>query len=617
MMPLNEIRQKIKENLYTTKGKFVDGNCSSKRFKSPIWSVCDEIFDENNEKISTAVYCVKCQTVFKYDVRSNGTSQILKHGCLSDPTSQKITGFGVTKDVTISSTDKQKVKDSAVAFVSKDLRPFEALNGRGLFELIQMCILIGAKYGILDEEQVKSLIPSPVTVSRCVNDFGGEIKKALYMKIRERAQNGLAFTTDLWTDNYKRISYLVITAHFIDKKINCATSVLRDQILCLVPLSVYEKKTGEYLSGVVDDALDRIGLIPFVNKMVFVTDRGSNIRNAFRMLNITRLNCFDHLLNNVVGAVCSMDIVDSVLAPVRKLVKFIKIGGHNNKFEKGLKSHCPTRWNTNHDMGDSVEENFERLDEVLTELNEQHRLTAINRVYLKEVIAFLKLFKMISVQLEKSNEPTLHLVWPSSVRIVKYITQVSAMDSVLLKKMKKYALAYFQKKKLLSKFHRIGCILHPQLKSLRFASDAEKTETIRDLKELFAATEVCSTVATERTRRRRSNDSVLSDYFDDDYDVDEVEMYIGQKIGSGEIDLLKWWDDHKESYPKLHRIAMFIHSIPATSAPSERKFSLAGNVLSCLRSSLDPMKVENLLLLHSNSSEFDGNHLLSFYIHFF
>lgn len=143
-MSLNEIRQKIKDNVYTTKGKFVDGNVS-KRFKSPIWSVCDEIWNENNEKLPNAIYCVKCQNVFKYDARSNGTTQILNHGCLKDSNSLKITGFGVAKNVAISSIDMQKIKDSAVAFVSKDLRPFEALNGTGFHQMIKMCVQIGAK----------------------------------------------------------------------------------------------------------------------------------------------------------------------------------------------------------------------------------------------------------------------------------------------------------------------------------------------------------------------------------------------------------------------------------------------------------------------------------------
>lgn len=604
MATLDEIRQKIRDNLYTTKGKFVDGNVS-KRFKSPIWGICDEIYDESNQKITNAIFCVKCKMVFKYDTRSNGTSQILNHGCLKNDNQTKITGFASTKNVTISSSDKKNVKDAAVKFCTKDLRPFESLNGDGFFDVVRTCIQIGAKYGILEDEDIKSLLPSPATASRCVNEYGSEVKRALYRKVCNLAENGMSFTTDLWTDNYRRISYLVITAHMVDRKINSAEYCLRDQILCLIPLSVYEKKTGEYLSGVIDDILERIGLLPHISKIIFVTDRGANIRNAFRMLNIKRLNCYDHLLNNVVGKVCQLELVDYILAPVRKLVKFIKIGGHNSKFARGLKSYCPTRWNTNHDMSVSVEENFEQLEIVLTDLNQLNRLDVINRMYLKEVIAFLKLFKIISIELEKSNSPSLYLVWPSNVRIMKFVSQSLQTDSTLMKKMKKTARAYLKNNFVLDKLHRIATILHPQLKSVKFAEEDEKIETIRDLKAMMSTIST-DAIDTSHTRRRKSNDSVVSDFFDDACDIDEVEMYVAQKIAPADINILKWWDDHKETYPKLNKIAMFIHSIPATSAPSERKFSLAGNVLNCLRSSLNPSKVEDLLLLHSNCEDFDG-----------
>lgn len=304
--------------------------------------------------------------------------------------------------------------------------------------------------------------------------------------------------------------------------------------------------------------MKKLGLLDFIHKIIFTTDRGANIQNALKKLNINRLNCFDHLLNNTVEKVCKLDIVDHVLNPVRSLVKYIKIGGHNTKFTKSLKSYVKTRWNTNFDMGNSVDESFDQIEVVLAQLREEHRISAINRLYLKEIVNFLKIFKELLVEMEKSLSPTLYLVWPS--------------------------------------------FLHPQMKSLKFATEDEKLQTIRDLKELIQT--VTIDVTPEPTRRRRSNDSVISVFFDEESDMDEVELYVAYKVNCGiEIDLLQWWQEQKETFPRLYKIAMFVQSIPATSAPSERKFSLAGNILNCLRSSLDPAKVEDLLLLHSNNVE--------------
>lgn len=95
METLDEIRLKIKSAVYKTKNKFIEGN-HSKRFKSPIWSICDDIYDENDVKIPNAVFCTKCKNTFKYNSRSHGTSTILNHACLNDTNQTKIDAFATT-----------------------------------------------------------------------------------------------------------------------------------------------------------------------------------------------------------------------------------------------------------------------------------------------------------------------------------------------------------------------------------------------------------------------------------------------------------------------------------------------------------------------------------------
>lgn len=180
------------------------------------------------------------------------------------------------------------------------------------------------------------------------------------------------------------------------------------------------------------------------------------------------------------------------------------------------------------------------------------------------------------------------------------------MDSVLLKKMKSAARSYLKKNFELDKWHRMATFLHPQFKSLKFAEEYFKLITVRDIKELVATV----TVSTETNTLRRkisSSNSIFSDFLDDEHDLDEVELYTAYKVNATtNVDVLNWWSDHRESFPKLYSVATFVHAITATSAPSERRFSLAGKVLNCLRTSLDPSKVSDLLLLYSNSEQFDS-----------
>ena len=68
---------------------------------------------------------------------------------------------------------------------------------------------------------------------------------------------------------------------------------------------------------------------------------------------------------------------------------------------------------------------------------------------------------------------------------------------------------------------------------------------------------------------------------------------------------LSWWKLNHKSYPIIWELAKRILSIPATSAPSERVFSAAANVVNKKRVRLDPDTVNLLIYLRGNKEFVD------------
>lgn len=66
-----------------------------------------------------------------------------------------------------------------------------------------------------------------------------------------------------------------------------------------------------------------------------------------------------------------------------------------------------------------------------------------------------------------------------------------------------------------------------------------------------------------------------------------------------DLDVLNWWYSKKNVFPKLSQIALNIHSIPASSIPSERLFSRSGNIITGKRTRLNPDSMENILVLNN------------------
>ena len=361
--------------------------------------------------------------------------------------------------------DKEDVTKLSVEFVCEDMRSFETVHRKGFKRLARGLVDIGARSGRVDAAK---LLPDPTTVSRNLTKHAEEFRDKLIPELRNQlTESNAAVTLDMWTDDYKKIGYLGVTFHCINKKWE-----LVERVLCTAEWDSALRKTADNLKPAIIQALRKYNLDEFYSKLVYVTDRGSNIVAALRA--VTRLSCAAHILSTVLHTVLGKkspddlfhEEVTAVIEASKSLVTYFKQTTLQNRLKKTLKACVETRWNSLHTMLDSILSQYDDVGDILAERGEQNRLINLSRDVLGDLVSFLARFRDATKALEASKTPTLHLtaVWIERLRTH---LQPATSDSMALGSLKKKALEVLNQKLELHPLHKMAVFLHPKLKSLK------------------------------------------------------------------------------------------------------------------------------------------------------
>ena len=108
----------------------------------------------------------------------------------------------------------------------------------------------------------------------------------------------------------------------------------------------------------------------------------------------------------------------------------------------------------------------------------------------------------------------------------------------------------------------------------------------------------------KRYKKLKETNTDFSQYYDsssDDSNDDEIDQYIKFKAPKDKnLDILKWWCDHRHEFPRLSILCTYYLAISASSASSEREFSAAAQTISERCTNLKPETVDSILVLHSS-----------------
>lgn len=433
-------------------------------------------------------------------------------------------------------------------------------------------------------------------VSRNTEDLASQLKTKIKKEISDNGKNGLSMTTDIWTDNYRRVSYMSLTAHYmveIGSKI-----VYRSRVIALTALDSAKKKTFDVLLDVINSKIDDLGLAALKNKITFVTDRGSNIVKALKS-NFTRLNCSAHFIDNIVKKMCAVPQAKEIISEISSIVRYFKVNGLNEQLPigKSVKSFSKTRWNSAYSMLKSVHDSWDLIDEILTKNKSKHSLYKISKSNVKYMIDFLEPFKLATDQLE-GDDVNIQKVVPAFNEIQRKL-ESNSKDSSIVKKMKKEGITYYNKRNKLHPFHYLASVLYPPTNSMRIMTPEEAQYTKDLLQQKYDETCLSLNMANNDViEELKPSASVLANALNQTT-LNEIESYLQdnkEKIDEN-FDVLKWWNLNRKRYPVLYEIAIQIFTVPSSSAYSEREFSCAGSIVTDKRSRLDPGKVEDILML--------------------
>lgn len=593
--------------------------------RSYVWKYFNIIDQEAGGKIAK---CTLCQSTLSYS--GSSTSSLGKH--------LKLKHLGVVEE---SCAGPSGMRQTSVAsfFKKTDNRPCYPERRRELINKISAItyhdlrpismVRTPAFRDFLKFTEPNFRVPSFETLRNNIITLY-DIERA---KVSEEIQNLalLSITTDHWT-SATNDAYLGITAHGMTRDWKLASLNLGTTVTA-------ERHTAENISR----DLQKINAeweIPEV--FAVVHDNAANITNAVSRLQSYSVPCFAHTIQLAINLGLKTRPVSNLLANARSLAGFFR---KSNPAWVSLQEKQHER--------DPTRTVLKPIQDVITRWNSSY-LMLRRLLLLKEPITLVAADATmrpdtqrhhaknlrddewyLAQELTKILEPlaqatelwcgekyvSISITYPVLSGLIKKLVR-SADDLPALSTFKDSVRGDlnrrfgFNSPGLDKKVPVLASALDPRFKSLSFLSqDGVKEATYKEIERLAKKYENIEPVEgppQPAADQVQPTMSVLENLLGPSYQPEEVhqegENAVHQEIlryrelrqQAPSADPLMWWKLQQNEFPRLATLARIILAVPATSAPSERLFSAAGELLSKKRLRLEPEFADKLLFLHEN-----------------
>ena len=255
---------------------------------------------------------------------------------------------------------------------------------------------------------------------------------------------------------------------------------------------------------------------------------------------------------------------------------------------------------------------------------------------------------------QASNHPTFHLALPKLKMCTDKLRSVVDGGSVsrgpevgfipaptLSRGLSQTLLEWLDAKVRIHPLVMAGCFMNPLFREFQFLEDPSKRQKYREggeamVRSIIACQKSDSIASSDRNPRGQLNHAIdhletddqpnvvgrkrtysLLEYADSHFEsttiVDEVSRYNSMDIGQLGIDrvtfmgdpfaAIRFWHNHRSSYPDLYKVAQRLYAIPVSSCASERVFSAVNRIITRDRAILSSKALEEIVVVRSLLSD--------------
>lgn len=500
--------------------------------------------------------------------------------------------------------------------IATDNQPFSVVHDTGFSRLIKAL-------------EPRYVLPSRKYFSETIVP---DIKDKVNAKLAEMLVDVpyLSLTTDIWSSSSAQESLISLTAHWVTQEFNRVSAVLHAH-------RFEGSHTGEYICEKLEDMLKNWG----INKTrvhLIIHDNASNMKKASREAQLPSMGCFAHTLQLVVNeGVLSQRAVIDILAISRKIVGHFKhstLAYHRlNEIQDKLSMDKhrlvqdePTRWNSTLYMLQSIYTQKMALAAYTTEYDSISMLTTHQLELVRKIIAVLEPVEEIT-KLISTDTASASVLIPLLRALEKSLSKhhddsgIQTMKSEMLSSLKRRFADVEEHKELI-----IATTMDPRYKDKFFSNSTTKVFVKQLVVDI--CTEMTESSDGPPNKRQHLDDSTaittpnsantskvwecMAEILEDSGELTDHPSVVGEIEGMVNNYLKEplisyqvgnpylWWNNNRQRYPMLAKVASRYLSAPPTSVSSERVFSGAGNIYDDHRCRLNADKAEMLLVIKYN-----------------